>query len=517
MLQSVWLRLRRRRSLLPARDLFDADLDRARRKPGCALCRLVQEHDQHSMHSFLWEYCTDPHIGMKISMSWGFCASHTWSLALLEHERMGDGLGITIVYQALLRQLFRTISSGHQGTKQRIPPMLPSGPKVGSTNCRFCQAAQREESLFLSRMVKRFQQMMSSDGERDWSPIHTTLCLPHIQQFLQHCAQEGAVSAPRRYSSLRQRSPNVSTKTSWHGELQSLTLSLSRLTLRSVTELSHRAQAMQPVWSQLAQRLALLVGDREALPVFIRTSMQQTAPRQLLLITRRRSQLQSPSNEACPVCSAEASACIERCLHAFQLGTSLSTIGSLCPSHHWILAASIVLQQRTEGVKLYRSWLEQQLEQQLAALARDHEDSAFQGEQSCMGCALAVEVGSEVISSIVQGLLQDYDDSMATRVRLLCLNHWRQAHERCSSEPDTLMLQKRLLHQQRQHLTALDRNVEAYLARFNAARRERGEVPNIPEAGWAWERLLAFFVGEPALVYRLADDWPFPSMVFETD
>jgi hypothetical protein len=80
-----------------------------------------------------------------------------------------------------------------------------------------------------------------------------------------------------------------------------------------------------------------------------------------------------------------------------------------------------------------------------------------------------------------------------------------------------LMLQQQLLHQQRQHLTALDRNVEAYLTRFNAARRERGEVPDIPEAAWAWERLLAFFVGEPALVYRLADDWPFPSMVFETD
>jgi hypothetical protein len=251
MLQSVWLRLRRSRSLLPSRDLFDADLDRARRKPGCALCRLVQEHDRHSMHSFLWEYCTDPHIGMKISKSWGFCPSHTWSLALLEHERMGDGLGITIVYQALLRQLFRFISSGHQGTKKRIPPMLPSGPKVGSTNCRFCRTAQREESLFLSRLVKRFRQMINGDGERDWSALHTTLCLPHIQQFLQRCAQEGAVPASRRYSSLRQRNPSISIRASWQEVMQSLTLSLSRLTLRSETELSHGAQATQPVWSEV--------------------------------------------------------------------------------------------------------------------------------------------------------------------------------------------------------------------------------------------------------------------------
>lgn len=515
MLQSVWSHLRGRQSLLPERDMFDADLDRARRKPGCALCRLIREHDQQTMRSFLWEYCTDPHIGMKISKSWGFCPSHTWSLAVLEHERMGDGLGITIVYQALLRQLRRFLSSEHQARKQSIPPMLPSGPEVGSTRCRFCQAAQREETLFLSRLVKRFQQVISRDGERDWSLLHTTLCLPHMQQLLQTCAKEGAVRASR-WSPLGQSNRNVSLKASLQHEMQTLTASLSQSTQQCVTELSHRKQAMQPVWSQVAQNLALLVGDREVLPVLIGTNTQWIALRQLLLVTSQRSQLQSPSNDACFVCSAEASACIERCLHTFESEVSSSTSGSLCQSHHWILAASIVLQQQTEGVKRYRSWLEQQLEQHLSALAGDHEDSAFQGEQRCMGCALGVEVGSEVISSIVQGLRQDHDDSMIVIDRLLCLYHWRQAHERCSSEPDTLMLQQRLLHQQRQHLTALDRSVEAYLARFNASKRERGEVPDIPEAAWAWERLLAFFVGEPALVYRLADDWPFPSKVYET-
>ncbi len=194
----------------------------------------------------------------------------------------------------------------------------------------------------------------------------------------------------------------------------------------------------------------------------------------------------------------------------------MSTIGFLCQSHHWILAASVVLQRQAERVERYRSWLEQHLEQQLAAMTSVREDSALQGVQRCMGCAIAVEVGSVAISSIIQGLREDYDDSTIVKDRLLCLYHWRQAHERCSSEPDTLMLQQRLFHQQGQHLTLLDRNVEAYLARFNASKRERGENPDIPEAAWAWERLLAFFAGEPALAYRLAEDWPFPSMVHET-
>ena len=506
MLKSMWSRLRMRGNTLPMRDIFDADLDRARRKAGCALCRLVQEHDQHSMHSFLWEYCTDPHIGMKISKSWGFCPSHTWSLAVLEHERMGDGLGITIVYQALLRQLRRSLSSGHQPGRQSAPPILPSGPEVGFTSCRFCQAAQREEALFLSRLVKRFQQVIDNDGEKDWSSLHTTLCLPHLQQLLQRCAKEGAVPASRRYLLLRQRSRGVSLKASWQGEMQSLTTSLSRLTLRSVSELSHRAQATQPVWSQVAKRLALLMGDREALPVLIGTNTQRAAPRQLLLVTSRRSQLQSSSNKSCPVCSAQASAWSEKCLHIVDSGASLSMISSLCQSHHWILAASVVLRKQAGSIEHYLSWLEHQLELQLAALTGAQEESASQGEQRCIACSLAVEVGSEVISSMVQGLRQDQDASTATKDRLLCLYHWRQAHVSCSSEPDAMMLQQRLFDQQRQHITALDGSVEAYLARFNASKRERGEVPEIPEVAWAWERLLAFFVGEPALEYRLADD-----------
>ena len=130
MLESMWSRLRMRGNTLPMRDIFDADLDRARRKSGCALCRLVQEHDQHTMRSFLWEYCTNSHIGIKISKSWGFCPSHTWSLAVLEHERMGDGLGITIVYQALLSNY---VAPFHLGISQegRVPlQFFPVGRRL---------------------------------------------------------------------------------------------------------------------------------------------------------------------------------------------------------------------------------------------------------------------------------------------------------------------------------------------------------------------------------------------------
>ena len=125
MFQSIWSRLHQHRMLLPARDIFDADLDRARHKPGCTLCRLVKVHDQQIMHSFLWEDCTDPHVGRQISASWGFCPYHTWSLAILEHDRLGNGLGITMSYQALLKQLQRVLQT-ERYEKRRTSHSEPS-------------------------------------------------------------------------------------------------------------------------------------------------------------------------------------------------------------------------------------------------------------------------------------------------------------------------------------------------------------------------------------------------------
>ncbi len=194
---------------------------------------------------------------------------------------MGDGLGITIVYQALLRQLHSFLPPRYQAKKQSMLPVLPGGPEVGSTNCRFCQSVQREESHFLMRLVNRFQQVI--DGKRDWSSLQTELCLPHMTQLLQTCVKEGAVTPShwymfRRYM-LRQSSRNLSPEASRQREMQALAASLSHYTLQRVTELGHQAQATQLDWSQLAQSLALLVGDREALPVFIRTNTQRTVPR----------------------------------------------------------------------------------------------------------------------------------------------------------------------------------------------------------------------------------------------
>jgi hypothetical protein len=497
MLQAVWSRLCRRRSLLLARDLLDADLDRARRKPGCALCRLVQEHDQQAMHSFLWEYCTDPHVGMQISTSWGFCPYHSWSLAMMEHERMGDGLGISTVYQALLRQLHCLLSSDRQAKNQNLHLLLPAGPEIGSAQCRFCQSAGREESLFLTRLTQRFQQSINSGAEREWSSLQTELCLPHMKHFLEACST-GRAMRPPRWSLSGRGNRSAPSEASEQSEIQRLAARLLEYAVQRAIERDTQREGAQQDWSQIARNLAFLMGDREALPVHTTSTTGRMAVRQLLLLTGQRSQLHSPSSKGCRVCAAAASACIAMCLSAFEQDEAFPSIAAFCQSHQWILAAGIVLY--TDAADRYRSWLKQQLEQQQAALARAEGYRDLQSKQICMACARAAESEEESITSLIEELRQTTYDLTSPQEELLCLYHWKQTHDACRYEPDALILQERLLHRQQQHLTQLDEAVEAYLARFNATKRERGEVPDVPGAAWAWERLLAFFAGEPVLI-----------------
>ncbi len=177
-----------------------------------------------------------------------------------------------------------------------------------------------------------------------------------------------------------------------------------------------------------------------------------------------------------------------------------------CQSHHWLLAAGIFFGgslHTMDIVASYCFWLGHQLELQQTALAHAQADTFAQDEQQCVACSLATEATGEAVRSIVRWLQEPSKNTPAQEGTLLCLFHWRQVHNACAAEPEAIILQKKLLAQQQHLLAQLDLAVEAYIARFNAAKRERGEVPDIPGAALAWERLLAFFVGEPALAYTL--------------
>jgi hypothetical protein len=185
------------------------------------------------------------------------------------------------------------------------------------------------------------------------------------------------------------------------------------------------------------------------------------------------------------------------------LSDKLLAAASFCQSHHWILAASMILRARTDNLGRYHSWLKQQFEHQRTAVIRAQSYGTAQHGQHCIACSSVAEAGGQAIASLIQDVQQSTHGSTLPEATLLCLFHWQQAHELCARKPEICALQERLLHRQQKLLAQLDSALEAYLARFNAAKRERGEVPDIPGATWAWERLLAFFTGEPTLEYTL--------------
>jgi hypothetical protein len=480
MLQSVWSRFYQHRSIPPLRDMFDADLDRARDKPGCTLCRLVAGHDRQLMFSFLWEYCTDPHVGQEISQSWGFCAYHTWALALLEHERLGDGLGITIVYQALLRQLLRFLAARHNPKNPNIPATLPGGPEIASQHCHFCQSAKQEEKLFLARLVTRFQQALENGLDGSWPNLQTTLCLSHLASLVKQCPPSAAIprSFWKRLYSMHQ--PPLAMRNQ-EGKGQVLATRLADYTLQQylatenkshlakLTELNH--------WNQIEQLVALYIGKLEALPIHSQMQAGSTLPRHLLFLTNQ--QLQTPSIQRCPGCTAAAAASITRSKEIFEGGTR-AAIPSLCWHHQWLLAAGIVPQQQEQARERYLSWLNEQVRQRVNLQQAQEVQSV---QQHCLACKASSEASNDAIHTFIQDMRRTANDEMTMmNGHLLCLFHWQQAQQECISEPDSTMQQRRLYMQQQRHLFQLDTAVEAYIARFNAAKRERGEVPDVPGA-----------------------------------
>ena len=92
MLQAVCSRL------LPARDLFDADLDRAPRKPSYTLCCIVREHDQQGMH--IYESADKLHYVIEAALS-GFKPEE------LHITAMADTLTIAVVKKLEKEQYVR--------------------------------------------------------------------------------------------------------------------------------------------------------------------------------------------------------------------------------------------------------------------------------------------------------------------------------------------------------------------------------------------------------------------------
>ena len=169
------------------------DLVEACQQIGCPVCCLVQSAVERFLSHLFYESVTDPAVRTRLRRSLGFCRTHAW---LLVDARIGDALGMAIIYHDLLGSLLKhlpsdTTSTSVQGSPARMLRRLPSSLKTlveqalqAISPRHRCPACEQEEST--ERVAMRVLEA-SLDDPTFVEAFKTSggLCLPHLQQALE--------------------------------------------------------------------------------------------------------------------------------------------------------------------------------------------------------------------------------------------------------------------------------------------------------------------------------------------
>jgi hypothetical protein len=154
----------------------------ALKTPGCALCTLGKTAVTNFMDNMLYEYVNDAGMQQKLMEAHGFCATHS-QLLLTYH----DALGITILYNAILRHLETELPQVQAESAtwlgrlaEQISPDNDPPPLSAHAPCPACQI--RDETAERALNVLNAQQA-DADLKTAWR-ASDGLCLPHLQQAL---------------------------------------------------------------------------------------------------------------------------------------------------------------------------------------------------------------------------------------------------------------------------------------------------------------------------------------------
>jgi hypothetical protein len=273
---------------------------------------------------------------------------------------------------------------------------------------------------------------------------------------------------------------------------------LSQNLLRQMQALDDHPQEADGVLPQIEQWLTLLAGDHKALPVLVAHDAERNGPMLPVPAAGAVPQLHHDALPTCPVCTTIQTTWLARCRAPFASEESFPPVGACCANHHWLLAMGLFLPEPCDRqvIARYSAWLREQGKRQAHALAHAQEVQSDQPAR-CSACANIAETSAAAIRAFLRDMQETAGDARFPQ-GMLCLWHWKQAHDACRQWPDAPALRRRLFDRQQQALGVLGRALDAYLARFNASKRQRGEVPDVAGSDGACPRVLAFFAGEAA-------------------
>jgi len=129
-------------------------------RPGCPVCRLLEQRVHSYLDSLFYESVNDPSVRRRLRGALGFCRNHA-----LRALNLGDSLGVAIIYEDLLQLVARQLDEG------RMPRPLVA--------CPACSLHRVSEEGYVRTLVEyldddEFQgAFKSSDGA----------CLPHLHRL----------------------------------------------------------------------------------------------------------------------------------------------------------------------------------------------------------------------------------------------------------------------------------------------------------------------------------------------
>lgn len=173
-------------------------------QPGCPVCRVIQKSVERYLESLFYEQVNDSAVRRNLRKSLGFCHTHA-RLAL--DKRLGDALGVAIIYQDILGYLLKRLPAQDApelltnkmiGLVRRTPRQLLERLKLVKSvltpqeRCPACQQHHRTTQRTLETLVKSLsdKNMLTSLENSEG------LCISHLRLAFEQ------INDPKDYTAL---------------------------------------------------------------------------------------------------------------------------------------------------------------------------------------------------------------------------------------------------------------------------------------------------------------------------
>lgn len=160
------------------------DLLEKLRKPGCAICALVQRDADRFLDSLLYENVLDLGVQAHFRARRGLCNPHAWQLTTYP----GQQLGVALLFQAVLDETMNLMEQPSALSGRRLWNRNSNGDALSpEETCFVCETVAEGEN----RHLQTFAQSLNQENIQAAYRQSAGLCLPHFRGALPHAEQAG--------------------------------------------------------------------------------------------------------------------------------------------------------------------------------------------------------------------------------------------------------------------------------------------------------------------------------------